>query len=269
VIRGFRRPDGRIGARNDVLVLPSVVCSTLAAQRVAGDQAVSIVHQHGCGHVGDDVGHTERAFLGIATNPNVGGVVVVGLGCETIQGQRLARRIQERGQRVEFVGIQTEGGIDRTVARGRRAVAALREELDVLRREAVRNEDLVVGIDDDGPLSEEVCEACVRRGTRIVRASGARGPERHVELAAGGAQVIVSLCGAGQAPVGFAVCPVLAVAEDREWFEVLRDDFDLDGPAVGSEAIVDRAVAAFNGEQVAAELRGARDFVLRRLARSM
>jgi altronate dehydratase len=269
MIRGFRRADGRIGARNDVLVLPSVVCSTLAAQRVADGQAVAIVHQHGCGHVGDDVGHTEQAFLGIATNPNVGGVVVVGLGCETIQGRRLARRIEERGQRVEFVGIQAEGGTERTVERGRRVVAGLREQLDALRRDPARPRDLVVGIDADGPLAEEVCEAAARRGARIVRGSGPRGAQRHVELAGAGAQVIVSLCGGRDGPLGCAVCPVLAVAEDGDLFEALRDDFDIDGRAAGGEAIVDRAVATFNGEATAAERRGARDFVLRRLARSM
>jgi altronate dehydratase len=269
VIHGFLRPDGRIGARNEVLVLPSVVCSTLAAQRMAEGLAVAIVHQHGCGHVGDDVGHTERAFLGIATSPNVGAALVVGLGCETIQGRRLARRIQERGQRVEFVGIQAEGGTGRAVERGRAVVARLRAEVDVLRRETADACGLVVGIDADGPLTDEVAEAAARRGARVVRGSGAPGAERHVELAAAGAQVIVSARGRGQGAIGFAVCPVLAVAGDRRLFQALRDDFDLDGGAAGAEAIVDRAVATFNGEPTAAERRGARDLVLRRLARSM
>jgi altronate dehydratase len=269
VIHGFPRPDGRVGARNDILVLPSVVCSTRAAQRVAEGHAVAIVHQHGCGHVGDDVEHTERAFLAIATSPNVGGVVVVGLGCETIQGARLARRIQERGQRVEFVGIQAEGGVRRTVQRGRGAVAGLREELDGLGREPARPRRLVVGIDADGPLAEEVCAAASRCGARVARGCGPAGPQRHVQLAAAGAQVIVSLRGRGQGPVGFAVCPVLAVAGDPALFRALRDDFDLDGGAVGGDTIVTRAVAVFNGELTAAERRGARELVLRRLAPSM
>jgi altronate dehydratase len=245
------------------------VCSTLAARRIAEGRAVAIVHQHGCGHVGDDVINTERAFLGVATNPNVGGVVVVGLGCETIAGRRLASRIEQRGQRVCFVGIQAEGGIERTVVRGRAAVAGLRQQLDGLRREAQRASSFVVGIDADGPLADAVCGVAAQRGARAVRGSGAPGPGRHVELAAAGAQVIVSVRGRGQGPVGFAVCPVLAVAGDPGLYRALRDDFDLDGDAVDAETIFERAVLAFNGEQTASERRGAHDFVLRRLARSM
>lgn len=268
MIRGFGRADGRAGARNDVLVLPSVVCSTLPARRIADGQAVAIVHQHGCGHVGDDVINTERALLGIATNPNIGGVVVVGLGCETIQGRRLAGRIGQRGQRVQFVGIQAEGGIERTVVRGRQAVAGLRHDLDRLRRERQHASALVVGIDADGALAQAVCDVAAQRGARVVHGSGAPGPERHPELAAAGAQVIVSIRGRGQGPIGFAVCPVVAVAGDPALYRALRDDFDLEA-ADGAEAIFERAVLTFNGERTAAERRGAHDFVLRRLARSM
>jgi altronate dehydratase len=148
-------------------------------------------------------------------------------------------------------------------------VAGLREELDALEREAARPPGLVVGVDADGLLADAVCAAAAGRGARFARGSGAPGPERHVQLAAAGAQVIVSLRGRGQGAVGFAVCPVLAVAGDPALFRALRDDFDLDGGAAGGDAIVDRAVATFNGEPTAAERRGARELVLRRLAPSM
>ena len=78
-LRGYRRADGRLGARNHILVLPSVVCADQTATLIGAETgAISVVHQHGCGQVGDDVAHTERAFLGFATNPNIGATVVQG-----------------------------------------------------------------------------------------------------------------------------------------------------------------------------------------------
>ncbi len=135
MIRGYRRADGRLGARNHVLVLPSVVCSGLTAQLIAGDDAISVTHQHGCAEVGDDVTHTAAVFSGMATNPNVGAALVVGLGCETIQGTRLAERIGEEGQRVRYAGIQADGGTAKTVARGRELLSGLQAEIGDARRE--------------------------------------------------------------------------------------------------------------------------------------
>jgi altronate dehydratase len=95
------------------------------------------------------------------------------------------------------------------------------------------------------------------------------GPEQHVGLAGSGAQVIVSLRGPGQAPLGFATCPVLSVAAEAELYAALADDFDLDGTATSPQEIFEMVVDAFNGRLTASEQRGSRDFALRRLARTM
>lgn len=313
-LRGYARQDGRWGARNHILVLPSVVCADLVAERVAegaGGAAVAVVHQHGCGQVGDDVEHTERAFLGFATSPNVGGAVVVSLGCETIQGRRLAERIAARGQRVEFVGIQASGGSLNTVQRGREAVARLRALLAGDTPGPAPAAGLVLGIESGSSAGfRAVVDALTRRalaaGARVlVAASGSgaewggslwdgapriryaapappsgaavmdeagEGAEQHVGLAGAGAQVLVSLRGHGQAPIGHAICPVVAVGCDATMYAALMDDFDVDGSADADELadrIWTRVRAAFNGEATASEQRGARDFSLRRVARTM
>ncbi|MBX5441697.1 MAG: UxaA family hydrolase [Solirubrobacteraceae bacterium] len=271
---GHPRPDGRFGVRDHVLVLPSVVCSTNAAERIARESgAVAITHQHGCLHVGDDLRHTERALIGTATNPNVGAVVVVSLGCETIQGRRLARRIEDRGQRVAFVGIQAEGGTERAVAAGVAAVGELRAVLDAIPPEPLPAAAVTVGIDRPrDPLAPALTAALAGRGWAVVDAPGdLSAAESHVALAAAGAQVIVSLRGPGEAPLGFAVCPVIAVARDPALYAALRDDFDLpDEDAERTVAdVVARVDATLAGEPTASERRGARDFVLRRLAMTM
>ncbi len=111
--------SGRAGCRSHLLVLPSVVCATRVAAAIAEALGgVTITHQHGCSQVGDDGVRTRDAFEQIACNPNVAAALVVGLGCETVQGAALAARIAERGQLVAFNGIQEQGGSAACVASG-------------------------------------------------------------------------------------------------------------------------------------------------------
>jgi altronate dehydratase len=290
-VHGYRRADGRLGAHNNVLVLPSVVCADLVAERIGATDAVAVVHQHGCGQVGDDVECTERSLLGFATNPNVGAVVVVSLGCETIQGVRLAKRLRECGQTVDFAGIQALGGSANAEAYGLAAVARLRQQLDRLERTEAEASDLRFGVRPARGfhhIAERLVEEMVDSGASVVvagpwpgaaelaygeRADGrlaalpdpGHGAEQDVALAAAGAQVIVSFVGRGHAPTGFATCPVIAVGLDPDIFAALEDDFDMDG----SGDVWSRLIAVFNGEPSASERRGARDFMLRRTARTM
>ena len=127
----FERPDGRIGVRNRLLVLPSVICSHVVADRIAEaiPSAVSAPHDHGCAQLGADNEQTERTFLGVGTNPNVAGVVVVGLGCEEIQSGDVADRFESRGVPVRELAIQSTGGSDRTIERGIEETNGLLSEL--------------------------------------------------------------------------------------------------------------------------------------------
>ncbi len=306
---GFARVHDRWGVRNHVLVLPSVVCATVVAEKAAREHGVAIVHQHGCAHVGDDVEQTERTFIGIATNPNVGATVVVGLGCETIQGRRLAHRIAEAGQHVEFVGIQACGGTDAAVSSASEAVRRLAVELAAQEHKPFALEDLMIGIDSgpQGPVAaaDLLAELACGQGASVVQAlaqggselrgiwsearrlayseplgrnslgvmeHAGRAGEQHAGLAAAGAQVLVSFCGRVQAPVGFAICPVVAVAGDSGMFAALGDDYDVDGsgpPIQVAEATWAAIKLVLSGNRISAELRGATDFSLLRLARTM
>jgi altronate dehydratase len=271
--RGFPRADGGFGIRNHLLVLPSVVCATHTAREIAADtRAVAITHQHGCLHVGDDLAHTEAVLMGAALNPNVGAVIVVGLGCETLQGFRFARRLGERRGGVEFVGIQLAGGTAAAVQRGRAIVQQRLAELEACEAVPVPADRLAVGIDAGGdPLAEPLAAELRARGAGAILADGLSGGAAHVQLAGRGAHLIVSLCAADQAPLGFAVAPVVAVARDADTYQALADDFDIGaGEEAGSAAaIADRVFAAAAGAPTAAELRGSVDFVLNRQAVTM
>jgi len=92
---GYVRPDGRVGTRNEIWILPTVGCvGNLAARvaRIAGARHAGAVdgvhafkHPFGCSQLGDDLGHTRALLAALAQHPNAGGVLIVGLGCESNQ----------------------------------------------------------------------------------------------------------------------------------------------------------------------------------------
>ena len=79
-LMGYKRENGTFGIRNHLLILPTSVCSSETAQRIA-----ELVPQHGCCQVGADYLQTVNTLVGFGKNPNVGAVLVVSLGCEGIQ----------------------------------------------------------------------------------------------------------------------------------------------------------------------------------------
>ena len=118
-ISGYKRENGRYGIRNYLLILPASVCSSDTAKRIADniDGAISIPNQHGCCQIGDDYLNTVRTLVGFAKNPNVGAVLIVGLGCEGIQTNVLKEQIKESGKPVEAITIQQEGGTIKAIAK--------------------------------------------------------------------------------------------------------------------------------------------------------
>jgi len=96
---GYRRADGRVGTRNEIWVLCSVGCVANTARRIAElgaarhagkvDGIHAYTHVFGCSQLGDDLANTQRVLAALATHANVGGVLLVGLGCESLQLRRL------------------------------------------------------------------------------------------------------------------------------------------------------------------------------------
>jgi altronate dehydratase large subunit len=148
IFPGFRRADGRVGVRNLVAVIPSVICANVVTERIAAQVpgAIAIPHPHGCAQVGDDVPLTERILAGVGANPNVGAVLVVGLGCETCQSgdvAALVRRLSP-GKPVESFSIQEAGGSVKSITRGVEAARDLRAMVAGAARVPVRVEELIL-----------------------------------------------------------------------------------------------------------------------------
>ncbi len=109
---GFERPKGKVGIRNKIMVLSSVVCVNKVAQEISKnvENSIAITHPPGCGQFGVDFANIQRTLSGLATNPNIYGVIVVGLGCENMKSDALARIIKRSKKPVKFFDVQDVRG---------------------------------------------------------------------------------------------------------------------------------------------------------------
>ncbi|MEK9855793.1 MAG: UxaA family hydrolase, partial [Rhodobiaceae bacterium] len=144
---GFRRADGRVGTRNYIGILTSVNCSATAARMIASafgpeemahypnvDGVVAFVHGTGCGMAGSGEGFEalQRVMWGYARNPNHGGVLMVGLGCEMNQIDWLLEAYGlKQGPLFKTMNIQDSMGLAKTVEAG---IAMVREMLPEVNR---------------------------------------------------------------------------------------------------------------------------------------
>ena len=150
---GYRRPDGRVGVRNRVLILPASVCASdtarIIAQQVEG--AVSFNNQQGCSQVGPDQQFTMDVMAGYAANPNIYGTVVVSLGCENCQMDLVTAAIRERTTKpMEQVIIQEAGGTLKAVEIAVRYAKQMVAEAALLQKEEFPLSELIVGTECGG-----------------------------------------------------------------------------------------------------------------------
>jgi altronate dehydratase large subunit len=147
VFLGYRRTDGAIGTRNHVLVVPTVICSAVVAERVAAAAApvaVALPHLAGCGQLGPDMRVTHDTLAAYCAHPNVGAVLVIALGCEQVVAQMLSETAKRHGKRAEIIAIQSEGGTVRTTEKGSAIVRALADTLAAEQRVACDASELIL-----------------------------------------------------------------------------------------------------------------------------
>ena len=82
-IMAYRHPDGRVGIRNDIWIIPTVGCVNRLCERLAAScGGLALTHPYGCSQLGADHEMTANLLAALARHPNAGGVLVVALGCE-------------------------------------------------------------------------------------------------------------------------------------------------------------------------------------------
>jgi altronate dehydratase large subunit len=150
--RGYRRPDGTAGIRNHVLILPTSICAARVASDIAGavPGCVAACHAYGCCQVGADARLTFQTLVNTAANPNVGAIVVVGLGCEGLEPLGLLRAVEGLGKPARAVVIQDEGGSLDAIRRGAAVAARMADTLATHGREEIPVSLLVLGLECGG-----------------------------------------------------------------------------------------------------------------------
>ncbi|MEO8881812.1 MAG: altronate dehydratase family protein [Devosia sp.] len=164
---GFRRANGKVGTRNYVGILTSVNCSTTVAGFIAKeiersgiledypeiDGIIALKQSNGCiidyrGVIFDTL---KRTTWGYATNPNMGGVIMVGLGCEGFQIPRFkeAYNVTE-SDTFRTMTIQEIGGTKKTVEAGVEAIKAMLPIVNNVRRETVPASELMLALQCGG-----------------------------------------------------------------------------------------------------------------------
>ncbi|GGE58451.1 UxaA family hydrolase [Actibacterium pelagium] len=188
---GYRRPSGRVGTRNFIAVLTSVNCSATAARMIAAhftpevladypnvDGVVAFVHGTGCGMAGqgsDGFEALQRVMWGYARHPNIGGVLMAGLGCEMNQIDWLVEAYGlTPGPLFQAMNIQDVGGLRKTVALGIDKIEAMLPRVNEAQREPCPASELMVALQCGGsdawsgitanPAVGHACDLLVAQG---------------------------------------------------------------------------------------------------------
>jgi altronate dehydratase large subunit len=152
-ITGYERKNGTFGIRNHVLVLPTVSCVNGVIHRISREvpEAVCVTHAHGCGRGGPrDIEILVRILSGLVHHPNVGGAVLIGLGCEVSNTKSLLPLIKEAGKPIEVFNVQEDGGSLKTAEKGVATARRILSEISSQPRVALPWDKLLIAMECGG-----------------------------------------------------------------------------------------------------------------------
>ena len=173
---GYKRPNGTVGIRNFVAILPSVFCANSTVEAIADqvEGTVALRHPVGCTQVGLDFEITARTLIAMGNHPNVAAVVVVGLGCERFKPEELYQGIKASGKPVVKFVIQDEGGTTNTIAKCVAAAKEFVKQASEMKRVECDLSELMVGTKCGGtdatsglaanPAVGEACDLLIAQG---------------------------------------------------------------------------------------------------------
>src|SRR5687767_571438 len=163
---GYRRPDGRVGTRNYVLIVPTSMCASHEAMQISTiaefttynrikypnvDGVVAIPHNKGCGcQDGSTIDVMLRTLSNYADHPNVGGVILIDLGCEKTNLSQVEKYLLKRekafAKPVAKIGIQEVGGTQAAIQQGLKEVEQMLPLVNDIKRQKCPVSELVLGV---------------------------------------------------------------------------------------------------------------------------
>ena len=143
---GYLRPNGQIGIRNKLLIIAVDECCDGIARNIAKpfEEAVVLTNWYTCMLGGNE--ETFHQMIAVGQNPNIGGVLVVSMGCGSILPEQISEPLRAAGQAVDTLTCEKECGTRRTIEAGRKKLEALREKMLAHPRVEVPAGRLVVGV---------------------------------------------------------------------------------------------------------------------------
>lgn len=146
--QGYRRPDGRFGSRNLVAVIPSVICANDVGQAICRQVqgTIGYFHHQGCCQLPLDLKRVTDVLSNLGQSPNVAAALVISLGCEGTDQNRIVEEIRATGKPVEIIRIQELGGTSRAIQAGIDAAGRLVRQISGLQRETADISELTMAI---------------------------------------------------------------------------------------------------------------------------
>ena len=190
---GYQNPNGQVATRKYIAVIPTVNCSASIARKIADscnqtfpksptfDGFFASSHWSGCGLIEDSLGleFLRRTLAGLATNPNIFGVIFVSLGCEDNDLESLVKLVDTK---VEYrtVVIQDDGGSYAAVKKGILLAEQLYNKVHDIKRSSHELSHLLLGLNCGGsdafsgitsnPILGYVSDLLISNGGRVILA---------------------------------------------------------------------------------------------------
>lgn len=151
---GYRRPNGKVGVRNEIWIIPTVGCVNSIASALekkaqylvkgSVEEVVAFPHPYGCSQMGGDQENTRKALADMINHPNAGGVLVLGLGCENSNIPVLMDYIGEVDERrVKFLVCQD---VEDEQEAAMKLLEELADYVGTFQREPIDASELVIGM---------------------------------------------------------------------------------------------------------------------------
>ena len=146
--KGFVRPDGQVGARNYVGIIPSVTCANDVAQAICRQVQGCVTYQHhqGCCQMPPDLERVTDTLISLGKSPNLGAILIVSLGCEGTDHERMYNELKATGKHVEIIHIQELGGVSNAIQTGTDIARKMVLEISGMQREEVDISRVVMSI---------------------------------------------------------------------------------------------------------------------------
>lgn len=143
-IKGWLRSDGRKGIRNVIVVGYLVECAHHVARTIVTKTDSPDVHLIGFpGCYPND--YALEMMKAVCTHPNVGGAVLLSLGCEGFNREQLSEAITASGRPVETLVIQNSGGTKNTISKGLDAVSRIKAQIETTLQVDMAVSELIIG----------------------------------------------------------------------------------------------------------------------------